>query len=568
MRRGFILLIIFGLLVSGLLMPLFFMENIVKSSFVKDESVLVGVSPDGKGWLVDYNGQLILFLSGNGYEMGYQQGYLLKEEIERSINGYVYGGRELNGNPPKALQILYAAQEPYIPQRYKEEMQGIADASGIPLIDIQAYNVKSDKGPLACRQIALWGNATVDGNLYHARSLGYPINFRDEKSGVALQDQSIVIIAKPEGYYPFVSIAWPGSVGGVTGMNIKGISLAINDVLSTDTTPYGMTRTFRLRKVLEEAKNIDEAIHILNESKTVGWCMCLGDGKIPEAYGVEMNGNLFYAGPWNDPVEYYNDDCEERGFPPYEPLDGCVIRFGHMYRDPRLAETRLSPKTGEPADYSCQSEHYYKHIQMIIDHYGEWNANLLNNLLYELADPVAANLHLVILSSSTLDFKVSNAIGSKPAQYFPSYSMNLDVLANIKPPQVNPSDIPTVHITFPEGGSIIHRFQNKVTIKGIASDDTKISQVYIKVDGEDYELANGRETWEKTIDTSSWERGSWHRIKVLAVDESGNGDIDIIGLKKAGISNVIGDKHFLDTIFDNEKIYKELSIFINLFKRM
>jgi len=535
MKKNLIVLMVCSLLVGGSLIPSFFSKNIVKSSSIDSEGVVLGVSPDGKGWLAEYNGQLILFLSGTGYEMGYQQGYLLKEEIRRSINGYVYGGEELNGNPPEALQALYTAQKPYIPQRYKDEMQGMADVSGIPLIDIQAYNVKSDKGPLACRQIALWGNATVDGNLYHGRSLGYPITFRDDNSGVAIQDHALVIIAKPEGYYPFVNLAWPGSVGGVTGMNIQGISLAINDVLSTDTTPYGMTRTFRLRKVLEEAKSIDEAIRILNESKTVGWCMCLGDGKIPEAYGVEMNGNLFYAGPWNDPVEYYNADCEEHGFPPYEPLEGCVIRFGHMYRDPRLAETRLSPKTGELAGYSCQSAHYYTHMQMIIDHYGEWNADLLKNLLYELADPIATNLHLVVFSSSTRDFKISNAIGSKPAQYFPSCSMNLGVLANMEPPSMNPDDIPTVQISSPDGGSTIHWFQNKVTIKGIATDNTKISEVYVKVDGKDYELAEGKETWKKTIDTSSWEKGSWHRIKVLAIDESDNGDIDIIGVKKAGV---------------------------------
>ena len=61
---------------------------------VENEGVLLGVSPDGKGWLGDLNGQLILYLSGTGYEMGYQHGYLLKEEIKRTVNGWIYDGKK------------------------------------------------------------------------------------------------------------------------------------------------------------------------------------------------------------------------------------------------------------------------------------------------------------------------------------------------------------------------------------------------------------------------------------------------------------------------------------------
>ena len=514
--------------------PVFIEEIMMENTLaVENEGVLLGVSPDGKGWLGDLNGQLILYLSGTGYEMGYQHGYLLKEEIKRTINGWIYGGKKSTGNPSSVLQDLYSAQVSYIPQRYKDEMQGIADATEIPLIDIQTTQVKPDVDLFSCRQIATWGNATIDGDLYHARSLGYPITFRDDESGVAMQDHSIIIVAKPEGYYPFVSFAWPGSVGGVTAMNAEGISLAINNVLTTDTTPKGLARPFKVRKVLEEAKNIDEAIFILNQSKTVGWCMCLSDGKVPEAYGVEMSGSLFYAGPWNDPVEYYNDEeCLENGYLPYEPLDGCVIRFGHMYRDPGLAETRLSPKTREPAGYNCQSAAYQGHVNMIKEKYGQGNVDLLGDILYALEDPMGSILHCSIFSSSTLNFCVSNAIGSKGAQNFYPYYLNLNTLLNIQPPPSDPDDMPTVDITNPSGGNTVSWFKRKVTIKGDAHDNTKIAEVYVKVDGEDYELADGTTSWEKTIDTSNWKRGSWHRIKVLAIDESGNGNIDIIGLYK------------------------------------
>ncbi len=76
------------------------------------------------------------------------------------------------------------------------------------------------------------------------------------------------------------------------------------------------------------------------------------------------------------------------------------------------------------------------------------------------------------------------------------------------------------------------------------------------MDGADYELADGTTSWEKTIDTSNWKRGSWHRIKVLAIDESGNGDIDIIGLWKFGLFDRYSKQiewffNWLRNLFDN-----------------
>jgi hypothetical protein len=91
--------------------------------------------------------------------------------------------------------------------------------------------------------------------------------------------------------------------------------------------------------------------------------------------------------------------------------------------------------------------------------------------------------------------------------------------------------MPQVAITSPAGGRTV---TGVVTIAGTASDNIGVSSVEIMVDDDGYSLTDGTTTWSKAIDTSGWEKGSWHRIKVRAIDESGNGNIDIIGLKKKG----------------------------------
>jgi isopenicillin-N N-acyltransferase-like protein len=90
----------------------------------------------GQGYLETIDGYRVLHLKGTPYEMGYQQGKLLNDDI-KSIFNYLfevktkeeqikYLGVEL---PIKqAIAMIFALQRQHIPDRYIEEMQGLADA--------------------------------------------------------------------------------------------------------------------------------------------------------------------------------------------------------------------------------------------------------------------------------------------------------------------------------------------------------------------------------------------------------------------------------------------------------
>lgn len=64
-----------------------------------------------------------------------------------------------------------------------------------------------------------------------------------------------------------VSVIWAGMVGGVTGINEKGVYISINAAGSTDFKRVGTPSTLVLYKILREATNVEQAVQILREAK-------------------------------------------------------------------------------------------------------------------------------------------------------------------------------------------------------------------------------------------------------------------------------------------------------------
>jgi hypothetical protein len=81
---------------------------------------------------------------------------------------------------------------------------------------------------------------------------------------------SLITVYHPENKKAFASITWPGFVGVLSGINEDGLSLAILLSLSSwETNTDGTPSMMLLRKVLEEASNVEEAIKIINQAKRV-----------------------------------------------------------------------------------------------------------------------------------------------------------------------------------------------------------------------------------------------------------------------------------------------------------
>lgn len=237
----------------------------------------------GESWMTRREGLLVVRLKGTPFEMGYASSALLPEQmqtLEREflamIQGYV---------PQKwKLQLLKSYViyrnrhlSRYVSDDFRSQVHGVV--LGCPDIHPELgdyynrmlnYHAAHDisymmiDNPLVsaagCTSFGAWGGATEGGRLITGR------NFDWEAAEVFSRDR-VVILCEPDGGIPFISLAWAGMAGVVSGMNRAGISVTINGApssLPADTaTPVAVVA----RDVLEKASNLEEALSLLRNAK-------------------------------------------------------------------------------------------------------------------------------------------------------------------------------------------------------------------------------------------------------------------------------------------------------------
>ena len=178
----------------------------------------------GAGYLECVDGYRVLHVKGQPYEMGYQQGALLRDDIRENVRFlFEVKAKELkvevggfNVLQPKLLiKGIVARQRKFVPERFFDEMQGIADGAGMDVQDIIIANFIPEL--FHCSGFAISGSATKDGTLYHGRILDYGCDWR-------LQEHAVLTVAEPFNKIPFVNITYAGFIGSVTGMNAERVS--------------------------------------------------------------------------------------------------------------------------------------------------------------------------------------------------------------------------------------------------------------------------------------------------------------------------------------------------------
>ena len=221
---------------------------------------------------------------------------------------------------------------PFIPDRYKEEMEGLAESSGVDLDDL--WRAHTVPGKVYCSSIACWGRATAykeQGGLLQTRSLDYSLDIGHE---IRVQDFPLVIVRDPDDYHAWITPGFSGQLGSLGGMSEAGITVSGPNVSgSNDETDEGLPAAFRVSRTLEEADAIEDALLTMSLDRTRGWNFVVGDGKIPVACAVEMTANEFYYGTWDDPVE---------GIIPHFQMKDVVRRTNH-FLDPVTAATQRDP---------------------------------------------------------------------------------------------------------------------------------------------------------------------------------------------------------------------------------
>jgi len=278
------------------------------------------------GWLEERDGVKILHLSGSNYEMGFQHGFLLKEEVKQDIRAYL----NYSNVPFDNLLDIWNVMKDYVPQEYKDEIQGIADGAEITFEEIAAANMVIIIGDMGCFGISAWGNATKDGKLYHTRSFDQPFDIEDPITGKYAHENSVLIIRHPDNGYASLSPSVAGTMHGGGGINDQGIAIGQQVCWSKDYTFNGTPGQFRVQMVLDHASTAQEAIDILTTNKDLGWNFIVSDSKVPIGYAVETTGNYSYFGTYDDPTE---------GKTPFWNIDN-VVRRTNFFIDQDIASTQ------------------------------------------------------------------------------------------------------------------------------------------------------------------------------------------------------------------------------------
>jgi hypothetical protein len=283
------------------------------------------------GWIELQDNITILHVSGSHYQMGYQHGYLLKDKVQQDIRAFLqYAEHYL---PLTELLAYWNLSKPYVPSEYIEEMQGIADGAEISLNDIVTAIMAVEYADHGCYGIAAWGNATINGQLYHARSFDLPSTLKDPVSGRYAHENAILVIRNPENGSASIAPAIAGSFHTGGGMNSYGVCLGIQICWSKDQTFEGNPYHFRVQQVLDSATTAEEALKILNTNRTHGFNFIVSQADPAIGYVLEQTANLTYIGTYNDSVE---------NITPFWAIEH-VVRRTNVFLDSNIATTQRTP---------------------------------------------------------------------------------------------------------------------------------------------------------------------------------------------------------------------------------
>ena len=265
----------------------------VGNAFADGYRVKLGTTPD------DFP---VVVVTGTPREMGHALGKLMQPEIQAFAPRFLEmaqqsDGKKLSNNN---LDAAWKSMAPFIGPQFGEELQGLAEGTGLPLELLRRVHMVPVISEYSCSGVAIWGTATRTGHLYQIRNLDYT-------TSAHLQDFPCVVIYIPKDGIPHVNPSFAGSIGCHTGMNLEGITLTeIGDSPSSE-GPYdlrGIHFMILFRQILYSAKTLDQAVAAITNAKRIKkYHFVVGDGKIPAAVKMKAWTPDLVVWKDNDPTD-------------------------------------------------------------------------------------------------------------------------------------------------------------------------------------------------------------------------------------------------------------------------
>lgn len=257
------------------------------------------------------NGWIRLHLQGTPYQVGFQHGYLLANEVKNAVNILgIFFDREYNIPWSKFRQIAEELYLPKVPDEQKEEMKGISEGvqytgiKDVDVLDIVALNGYGDTltyyawqehqkdpstsppAPGHCSAFIATGDATKDGQIVLAHNMWWNYIL----GGLF----NIMMSIDPDKGHKIFLVTGPGSIGGNTidwDMNSAGMAVSETTITSAVTfNPKGTPYFVRARKAIQYADSLDKWVEIMLSDNNGGFAAdwLIGDAKTNEVLWFEL----------------------------------------------------------------------------------------------------------------------------------------------------------------------------------------------------------------------------------------------------------------------------------------
>ncbi len=363
------------------------------------------VTPGGR--LYEVAGVRVLELTGTPEQMGTAHGKLLGPTIRRVIDDV------LEPDPAdssyRRIMAGAALMEPFQPEEYRREMASLAEAAGVPYMQVVALQLFGDaqRGYRAgeadssvtgedllkddeprdhqCTNFALFGPATAGGELICGRNFDY---WHSDVSRYA----SVLIHYRPEGGRSFVTISWAGVINGWTLMNDAGLVAANNNAYDGTESCEGISTCFLQRLIVQNASTVTRGIAIARKGpRAVTTAMLIA--------GRDDAGTEGSAGGWNGvELEFDHEDLAVR-----RAHEGWVIAANGRRR--LGLETPIAPEDQATGRYG-------ELLSLVRAGYGRIDRTM--NLAAAPGVPLRhINLHCAMLYPGDLTMRI--AMGEAPA---------------------------------------------------------------------------------------------------------------------------------------------------------
>jgi hypothetical protein len=236
----------------------------------------------GDSWLLKNKyGLWEMYVAGEAINRGSKIGILSKELIIKQEDAFV---EYIKSVIPSGFMLRFLRfgvgiynrnLGSYIPEENKEEIYAISRYAstdynwiGNSYQRLMNYHSAHDIGHAVqlmgfagCSALAVWGDKTWDGHLLIGR------NF-DFYAGDKFAEDKILLFVNPAKGYRHAFVTWGGMIGVVSGMNERGLCVLVNAAPSSIPFSSATPVSILARRILQYAKNIEEAVSLAEKHKT------------------------------------------------------------------------------------------------------------------------------------------------------------------------------------------------------------------------------------------------------------------------------------------------------------